>query len=333
MESVSGDDEALRRRALAAARRWRRHVEGVSLTRTSGGMSSITYLLDLHTGEKSTRTVLKVAPRGLTPTGSRDVLRQARIMTILAGKTGIAVPAVLAEDAGSTLDEPPFFVMSFCPGDSYEPVLDPVAPTPVTADLVSDRAAAAAGTLARMHQLDLTGLDEPATSLHEEVHRWRHAFATVPEDLSRGAAAAASMLLADLPRPDRPSLVHGDFRLGNVLFEGSRVSAVIDWELWNVSDRRIDLAWLLLLATPDDLPLADEPAIALPPSETILAAYTASGRVPDLDWFRALVQFRYAATLALIVKRRRKTEAGSAAQERRARRVRLMLENVVRFLT
>ena len=84
----------------------------------------LTFAARLELPEASDRRiVVKVAPPGLAPVRNRDVLRQARLLRALAGVDGVCVPQVLLEDAGS----PPFFVMDFVEGESYEPKLSTAA--------------------------------------------------------------------------------------------------------------------------------------------------------------------------------------------------------------
>src|SRR5438105_2231802 len=74
--------------------------------------------------------VVKVAPPGLKPTRNRDVLRQARIIEVLGSVQGVRVPSVLFSDAGEPPEVPPFFAMSYVPGESVEPITHPTDDIP-----------------------------------------------------------------------------------------------------------------------------------------------------------------------------------------------------------
>jgi aminoglycoside phosphotransferase (APT) family kinase protein len=102
--------------------------------------------------------------------------------------------------------------------------------------------------------------------------------------------------------------VHGDFRLGNLLAEGDRITAVVDWEIWSVGDPRVDLGWFLLNGDPDTYRRRARHAAALPSLAELASAYTeAVGRdAPWLGWFVALASFKSAATWSLIVKHNRR---------------------------
>ena len=115
-----------------------------------------------------------------------------------------------------------------------------------------------------------------------------------------------------------PSVVHGDFRLGNLLAVGERITAVIDWEIWSVGRPAHRLGWFLVNADPR--PTRGRHPTSTPCRRASWSIYrTRSARVPDVEWFLALACFKSTATWALIVKhnRRRATpETGSGGRWR-----------------
>jgi aminoglycoside phosphotransferase (APT) family kinase protein len=105
--------------------------------------------------------------------------------------------------------------------------------------------------------------------------------------------------------------VHGDFRLGNLLASGGRITAVVDWEIWSMGDPRVDVGWFLLNADPRTYERATRHSGSLPEPAELAAVYaTATGRgtgpVTELPWFEALASFKSAATWSLIVKHNRR---------------------------
>jgi len=282
-----------------------------SVDRLPGGTSSLTYLARLDDGA----AVLKVAPPGLAPVRNRDVLRQSRVLRALADVPGVAVPGVLAEDEGDPPDVPPMFAMQFVDGDSYEPLLDAEAPD-VSREDVAARAEAAARMLAALHAADpaATGLDDPPIALEDEVRRWRDAFASVDGDLHPTAAdTCGDTLAATIPAARSPAILHGDWRLGNMLAVGARIAAVIDWEIWSIGDPRLDLAWFLLMADSQH-PRCVRSDSGMPHEDVLRRAYeeTSGSQADDLAWFAALVRYKQAAASALIVKTARKRDPGAA---------------------
>jgi aminoglycoside phosphotransferase (APT) family kinase protein len=278
----------------------------------TGGASSLTY----QAVRDATRVVVKVAPPGLEPILHRDVLRQARLLRALA-PTPVPVPIVVCEDPGAPVEVPPLFVMSYVPGSSVEPLFD-VETDGTAADVMADRMRDAARVLARLHQVGPAEIGlarEPFVPAPEEIERWSRALRTVDPALVPGWETVAELLRDRSPAPIAPAIVHGDFRLGNLLSVDRRVTAIIDWEIWSVGDPRVDLGWFLLNADPDTYRRPTPYVGTTPALADLISAYAAewgSAAPEGLDWFVALAAFKSTATWALIVKhnRRRPEPAG-----------------------
>jgi aminoglycoside phosphotransferase (APT) family kinase protein len=288
------------------------------LTPLAGGASSLTFAG--MCGDQ--RVVVKVAPPGVSPVAHRDVLRQARIIRAL-GPTSVPVPQLLLEDAGDPPDVPPLFVMSFLDGVSSEPLFDDSASGPE--DIVGERFRNAAVTLAQLHSLGPDGVGlaaEPVSGPLDEVERWCHTLETVDPALAPGWREVANALRTCAPTALPPAIVHGDFRLGNLLADGSRITAVIDWEIWSIGDPRLDAGWFLINCDPRTYRRPTRYSSAAPALDELAAIYRhAMGTaVPELDWFCALACFKSTATWSLIVKHNRRRsgpdpELESMAQE------------------
>lgn len=174
------------------------------------------------------RVVERRRPPGPPPPGGHSIVREARVLQALEGGP-IPVPRVLEVDPGGA-----FTLLEF---------VDGVAGTDV-----GPAADALVGTLAAIHALDvaalgLADLDEPQGDLADHLR----AFAA-----SAGDPAAArdelERLVATAPDPRPPVLMHGDFRLGNVLVDPddpSRIAAVLDWELATIGDPLRDVGYLV----------------------------------------------------------------------------------------
>ncbi|HXD67882.1 MAG TPA: phosphotransferase [Solirubrobacteraceae bacterium] len=283
--------------------------------RLPGGISSLTYATTLRgTVDADRRVVVKVAPPGLEPVRNRDVLRQARVMAALGAAPGVLVPEVLVTDPGS----PPFFVMAFVPGEAYEPKWD-VSDAPPAAAMVAARARAAARMLARLQAVEpaAVGIDDRALTLAQEIERWAALFATAGDDLRGDEPALRDALAARIPQEQQaPRILHGDYRLGNMQFDGERLAAIIDWEIWSVGDPRTDLAWLMAFTDPVQQRVAqrDAPnqaaADAMPAAGELLAEYMAEAGLDaepaHLDWFMAFSYYRLGAAMSVLAKRNRR---------------------------
>jgi aminoglycoside phosphotransferase (APT) family kinase protein len=163
--------------------------------------------------------------------------------------------------------------------------------------------------------------DEPETSLVGEVDRWTRTFDTVPDEVRTGYRECADALRATAPPPAPAVVVHGDYRLGNMLAEGQEVRAIIDWEIWSLSDPRIDLSWFLFFTEEAKHPVvAPDVDSGVPSDRELLAAYEAAGgsTSADLDWFHGLTRYKEAAAMALIAKHASRREGGGDILERMA---------------
>jgi aminoglycoside phosphotransferase (APT) family kinase protein len=264
----------------------------------AGGASSLTF-----GGERDgSAVVIKVAPPGVEPVGHRDVLRQARIIKALAA-TSVPVPAVLCEDAGS----PPLFVMSRVDGDCGEPLFD----GGTASGELPGRYRNACRVMAALHGLSPSALGlrgEPVIEPVDEVRRWCDTLQTVDPALVPGWQRTRDALLRCPPKAMAPSVVHGDFRLGNLLAVGGRISAVIDWEIWSIGDPRTDAGWFLINCDPDTYRRVPAAAGIAPPIAELAELYQSElgCAVTDLAWFTALACFKSAATWSLIVKHNRR---------------------------
>jgi aminoglycoside phosphotransferase (APT) family kinase protein len=311
------DPGGLRARLPHLVATWR-PGETVAAVRTlEGGKSSLTYLVTLDRGAP---VVVKMAPPGLPPTRNRDVLRQARVQEAVSRTARAPVAPVLFTDAGAPPEVPPLYAMAFVEGESFEPLLDAIAELPPPAT-IRGRQLAAARALAGLHSIapGAVGLaDEPEVTLLDELERWNRIFETVPDDLRPGYRAPAAALLARLPAPMPSTVVHGEFRLGNLLAQGDDVAAIIDWELWTREDPRVDLSWFLSYVDADEQPSAIRATPpGMPTRAELLGAYedAAGARVADLEWFDAHARFKMAAIAALVNKHNRRRARPDPEQE------------------
>ena len=242
----------------------------------TGGASSLTFTALVTGGPtEHERIVLKVAPPGLEPVRNRDVARQARLMRALAGAPGVRVPSVFFEDDGDPPEVSPFHAMNVVPGECLEPILQ--APPPDVLPVIPDRAFAAAAMLAALHRVDpvAVGLGgEKETTLDDEIKRWTRAFETVDERMNARYLEAEELLFDTMPPALPHAICHGDYRLGNMLCDGAEVAALIDWEIWSLSDPRLDLAWFLFFTDEAKHPMASNPGpTGMPTADALLDAY------------------------------------------------------------
>ncbi|ARE38005.1 acyl-CoA dehydrogenase (plasmid) [Rhodococcus sp. BH4] len=272
-----------------------------------GGHSGLTYRATTSTGD----VVIKAVPDGQRSIGRHDMLRQAHILQALAG-TEVPVPRVLVVDE----IEPAWFAMEFVAGESLEPVLDDPAVDPV---LAANRMRRAAAVLPRLHEVDLAtiaGLADPLTPA-DELERWAKTLGAVPPELVVGADRLLELLRSDIPEPIEPTLVHGDYRLGNIISDGLEPVALIDWEIWSTGDPRVELGWFLVFADGSNFPGVGREVTGLPSAEELVALYTGTGpALPELNWFDALGRLKMAAIMGHNLRRHREGRHHDPDQEK-----------------
>ena len=251
------------------------------------------------------------------------MVREARLQLALAPH-GIRLPPILAVCEDESVLGVPFYVMGYLDGyvvsGSLPPGLDdPVARRRLGEELV-DALVAIHG--ADVHDPALAAFARPGSYLERQVRRFAQLWEinatreipTVPE--------VARRLAAELPEPLTDTVVHGDYRLGNLMVlraRPDRVQAVLDWEMGAIGDPRADLGYLLATyAEPGGAPspLGVSPVTALegfPTKAALVARYEArSGRaVGPLGWFEALALWKAAVFCEAIYGRFTRGELGA----------------------
>jgi aminoglycoside phosphotransferase (APT) family kinase protein len=266
-------------------------IEG--LRRLAGGSSRETWAFSLitqadaeHEPERR-ELVLRRDPPGRVGEGERTV--EFRVVQA-AGAAGVRVPRVYWCCGDPQVLETPFYVMDHVAGEALPRRL---LREPKFAEARRRLPAQLAAEAARIHAVDpanpaLAGLEAPppgSSPARVEVERLATAARALSPEPHPVLELAERWLLARLPTATRCALVHGDFRLGNVLCDEQGVTAVLDWELCKIGDPVEDLGWLCTRAWRfgnDALPVA-----GLAERETLLAAYReASGREVEADHLR-----------------------------------------------
>ena len=272
----------------------------VSAQLVAGGRSNLTYLLT----DGQQRWVLRRPPLGHVLETAHDMAREHRLLAALA-PTDVPVPRPLLL-AGPEVIGAPFYVMEFADGHvlrerSQLERLDAVAATALADELVD--------VLVRLHRLDaqevgLGELGRPDGYLERQLRRWgRQLEASHSRDLPE-LRRLADRLGERLPVSRGAAIVHGDYRLDNVVVDPGRghVVAVLDWEMATLGDPLADVASTVVWwdgMTGLDSPVAAVPADVpgFPGSDRLLASY---GRQSGLDleplpWYLGFAFFKIAA--------------------------------------
>jgi aminoglycoside phosphotransferase (APT) family kinase protein len=203
------------------------------------GRSNVTYLVTR--GE--TRFVLRRPPRPPLPPSAHDVVREARVLRALDGH--VPVPKVLAVCVDDAVIGAPFYVMEMIDGHVITDTVPPGAnPRRISESLID--------VLVDIHRLDwraagLGDIGRPTGYLERQLRRflglWEH---NKTREL-RAVESVARWLATNMPASPPATLVHGDYRLGNAVFDTQRALAILDWEMATIGDPLADLGYLCAL--------------------------------------------------------------------------------------
>jgi aminoglycoside phosphotransferase (APT) family kinase protein len=285
----------------------------VSAETVGEGHSNVTFLIE-RGGE---RWVLRRPPRPPLPPSAHDVLREAWLLRAL-GATDVRVPRVLAACDDEAVIGAPFYVMELIEGD----VIVSSIPGPLDTERERRRIGEElVEALAEVHAvdwqaIDLEGFGKPTGYLERQLRRfaglWEHNRTRELETLDRVTA----WLGANRPESPRATIVHGDYRLGNVMVAPgapARIAAIFDWELATIGDPLADVGYLVATwsqpGDPEDVPFSFDDVTRRPGFPTraeLIARYeAATGRsVPDVRWYTTLALWKAAVFLEGSYKRR-----------------------------
>ena len=316
------------------------HVEGfkvpVRAEKFAGGQSNPTFKLTTESGVY----VLRRQPPGKLLKSAHAVDREFRVLAALAD-TDVPVPRVyhLCEDRdliGSL-----FYVMEYCDGrifwDAAIPEVDKAERTAIYEDMNR--------VLAALHSIDIEAVGladygKPGNYFQRQFERWSGQYRA--SEMQRIAPMEDLIVwLADnIPDEDgRVSLVHGDFRLDNLIFDhdAPQAIALLDWELSTLGHPFADVGYLCMqLRMPQNvgsmsgLRGKDLAALGIPDETTLVARYCERTGIDGIENFGFYVAFSFFRLAAIIQGVARRAAAGNASSAEAAR-VGQFVEPMARF--
>ena len=231
----------------------------------TGGASRSTWAFEAVTDTRR-RLILRTGPPDDVHAGMET---EARTQA-MAAAAGAPVPHVLVADNSTTALGLPFLVCDFIDGETIaRKIFRELGDRPAVRERLLEQCAQA---LAAIHRVDPTGVDLPH---HDQMAIWR-------DELDRTHDTTATFewtlrwLAANRPAPSTPVMVHGDFRMGNLIVRGGELASVLDWELVHVGEIYEDLAWFCIRAWRFGEP-ASRGAGGLGSIERFLSAYERAG--------------------------------------------------------
>ena len=306
------------------------NVEGFagpfSLTKFPEGQSNPTYKISAVSGEY----VLRRKPFGQLLPSAHAVDREFRLLSALS-PLDFPVPRPLALCDDPDVIGAMFYIMELAKGRPYAdgslPDFDPAARRRMYEQLVD--------TLADLHSIDPVAADlehfgKPGNYFERQVARWTRQYRDSQTDYVPEMERLIAFLPETLPEQSRISIVHGDYRIDNVVFDGDgTLTAVLDWELATLGDPLADFSYLAMQwMMPADggagLAALDLAALGIPVLDEIVSRYSERSGVPvadRLDWYFAYNLFRLAGIVQGIKKRVMDGTASNAQAADMAKRV------------
>ena len=216
----------------------------ISWSRIGEGQSNVTFAI--HRGGE--RYVLRRGPRPPLPPSTHDMPREAALLTKL-GDAGLPVPEVLAVCTDDALLGVPFYVMEYIDGR----VITDELPMDLSSHEERTRIVrAAVDSLAQIHSIDVTSGPLSTVGRHEgylgrQLERFESLWRTNARRDVPDVARIGTWLRENLPTSQAATVVHGDYRIGNLMYSAhspARVVAILDWEMATLGDPLADLGYL-----------------------------------------------------------------------------------------
>ncbi|MEV8402332.1 phosphotransferase family protein [Streptomyces niveus] len=266
-----------------------------------GGRSNLTYLVT----DGAHDWVVRRPPLGHVLATAHDMKREFRVISALH-PTAVPVPEPLLLCEDPDVLGAPFYLMEYVRGTPYRTAeqLAPLGPERTRAALLG-----LVDTLVELHAVDpsavgLADFGRPEGFLDRQLRRWgKQLDASRNRDLP-GIDALHATLGRSLPDSPAPTVIHGDYRLDNVLIgDDDRIKAVLDWEMSTLGDPLTDLGLLVMYSAPLEItgsPISTTAGAAGHPDPAELVARYAAGSGRDtsaIAWYTAFAWFKLAVIL------------------------------------
>jgi aminoglycoside phosphotransferase (APT) family kinase protein len=282
----------------------------ITATPIGDGASNLTYRLE----RGGTRVVLRRPPPPPLPPSAHDVVREARIQLGLA-PVGVRVPEVLAVCEDDSILGVPFYVMEELQGTVVSDELPREIDTPEERRRLGEELL---DGLIQLHGVDWEAcgltIGKPTGYLERQLRRWSGLWEVNATREVKACVELGRRLAETMPESPPSTVVHGDYRLGNVMVSNqapARLLAILDWEMATIGDPLADLGYLAATwcepgSEPHPLLLTTVTQRAgFPTRAELIERYAArTGRDTSmLDWYQAFALWKAAVFCEAIYKR------------------------------
>ncbi len=312
------------------------HLDGfegpLEIRQFEGGQSNPTYFLRTPGRDY----VLRKKPPGQLLPSAHQVDREYRVMTALRD-TGIPVPHTRLLCTDDSVIGTTFFLMDCVDGRVFRQPHLPGVSADVRAAIYDDMAA----VLARLHGVDVAAVGlrdygKPGNYYARQIARWGQQYVAAKTDEIPSMDRLIEWLPANIPPGDETAIVHGDYRVENLIFHPTepRIVAIVDWELSTLGHPLADLAYNCLTyhLAPEALgrvDAADADRRGIPSEAEYVAAYcrrTGRSGIPHWTFYLAFSMFRLASILQGVYARALQGNAASAYARQRGAAARLVAD-------
>ncbi len=278
----------------------------------TGGHSNLTYRV---TGAEGSTYVLRRPPLGAVIATAHDMEREHKIISGV-GQTAVPVPDALGLCSDDAVNGAPFYIMSYVDGEVLHS--SEVAEDVTTTDVRGTISESVVDVLAALHLADpdaigLGDLGRKEAYLDRQLKRWAGQWEKTKTRELPSMERANELLVAAKPQQRYTGVVHGDYRLGNMLVDPSTgsVDAVLDWELCTLGDVLADVGYLLNnWVQPGEESLRGATAFptmvgGFSTREELVARYIEKTgfEVGDVNYYRAFQNWRLAAIVEGVLAR------------------------------
>lgn len=287
----------------------------------SGGQSNPTFLLTSPTGQ----WVLRRKPPGQLLASAHAVDREYRVLEALAN-TGVPVAQAICLCEDTSVIGSMFYLMSYESGRIFwDPALPELA-RPARADIYRELVR----VLARLHevrpeQVGLADYGRPGNYFERQLSRWIKQYRASETEPMPAMEMMMAWLPTAMPEDDgQVSLIHGDYRLDNFIFDTSapRIRAVLDWELSTLGHPFADLAYLCMCLRlpasgfPKGLAGLDRQALGVPDEQALVEDYCAQRGLSGVPHWRFYLVFSFFRLAAICQGVLRRALDGNASSEK-----------------